>query len=128
MSGALLQAASVVTEPLKVVINNGPMSGAQSGPSGCSPGAVSTDPPAAQAVASGGKPPYSYAWTLNGGAADGGPFTPSAPSSDQTAWSDNQRCDPSTDDTESWRCTVTDDVGRTASATVNVTLSWTDTR
>jgi len=97
-------------------------SGSASGPS--SSGLVTSN--STTVTPSGGTAPYTYAWTLLGGAATSGPFNPSASTSATTVWSETiGDLDP--DITEVWRCTVTDDDSNTATVDVTVTLEWTDT-
>ena len=123
MSGALLQAASITTEALQVSANKSSVLGADSGFSACSPGVVTSD--VVTVTASGGTPPYTYAWAINDSPADGGPFNAVSPTSNATAFND-QRCNVHTDNQEIWKCTVTDDNGKQRSINVTVTLSWAD--
>ena len=123
MSGALLQAASVTLKPLSVSADKSSVTGNDSGFSTCSPTPVFSD--TVTVTASGGTPPYTYAWAINDSPADGGPFTCSSPTSNATAFNDI-RCATHTDDQEIWRCTVTDDNGKTRSVNVTVTLTWAD--
>lgn len=123
MSGALLQASSVTIRPLTATGNKSSVSGSDSGFTTCSPGNVTSDLVTVSVV--GGTPPYTYAWAINDSAADGGPFTPSSPTSNATSFSD-QRCATHADNQEIWRCTVTDDNGKTDTVDVTVTLTWAD--
>lgn len=123
MSGALLQSASVVLEPLKASGDKSLVTGGGSGFSPCGdPG--STD--LVTITASGGVPPYSYAWAQVGGNADSGPYAANSPTSNATSFSDanSQVCDADTITDETWRCTVTDNDGRTATRDVTVRLTW----
>lgn len=76
----------------------------------------------------GGTPPYTYAWVRVGAAATSGPYQANAPTSASTSFSDSDLsvCANDTTATETWRCTVTDDNGQTATVDVTVTLTWVD--
>ncbi len=111
-------------EPLTLEISQSSLSGSDDGFGLCSPAPVSTSS-STTVTASGGKAPYTYAWTLSGGAADGGPFTPSNVNGASTAFSDT-RCDNHINNTEVWLCTVTDDLGAQKSISCTVTLTWAD--
>lgn len=123
MSGALLQSASVAQEPLSLARDKSLVTGSGSGFTPCGdPG--STD--IVTMTASGGKAPYSYAWAQVGGSASSGPYAASAPTSNATAFVDanSQVCDGDAVTDETWRCTVTDDDGKTATNDVTVRLTW----
>lgn len=79
-------------------------------------------------TASGGRAPYTYAWARVGGAASSGPYQAASPTSNATSFSDasNNVCASDVITDETWRCTVTDDLGREAVHDVTVRLTWTD--
>lgn len=123
MSGALM-AATLVSGPIILSVDDATPSGVGSGPS---PGGSVTSDVATVSIVSGGKAPFTYAWAQGpGGAADDGPFTANSPSAAATDWTDG-RLDSHVDNDEEWTCTVTDDDGKTAEITVTVSLTWTDT-
>ena len=124
MSGALL-AASIVLTPLALARNKSLVSGSGSG------FAVAGDPGSTDSVtmtASGGTSPYTYAWTQLSGNADPGPYKANSPTSATSTFADanNLVADNDVTTDETWRCTVTDNVGRTATNAVTVRLTWVD--
>lgn len=123
MSGALL--SSMVANSLKVSANKASVSGSGSGFSPCgNPG--NTD--SVTVTASGGRAPYTYAWARVGSAASSGPYQANAPTAATTVFSDvdSSVCAADVTNSETWRCTVTDDDGYTATVDVDVTLTWAD--
>ena len=78
----------------------------------------------AVSVTENGTGSYTYQWTQTGTPADDGPFSAASPNGSSTAW--NKLCfDSSSQNTEQWRCTVTDTGnGLTGSIFVLVTLIW----
>lgn len=116
-------AATAVTptvEPLEVTASNS--SGNASGFAAC--GNVSTSSGPSVSV-TGGREPYSYQWTQTGGAATNGPFAISSATVANPSWSD-LRCGNDADNNENWELEVTDDDGRTDTATISVSLIWID--
>lgn len=76
-------------------------------------------------VTSGGSGTYTYLWERTT-SADGNAFNATNSTGAGTAWS-AVRCDVDNDNTETWRCTVTDTVyGKSATIACTVTLSWAD--
>ena len=110
-----------LVDPLTVSASN--VTGNDSGFAAC--GSVSSSGDSPGTSASGGVPPYTYAWTQTGGAAEAGPFAISGATAQNPTWSDT-RCASHTDNNENWEVEVTDDDGNTATDTISVTLVWTD--
>lgn len=74
-------------------------------------------------VTGGGSGTYTYLWERTS-SADGNPFNATASTSASTAWSAT-RCDADSDNTEGWKCTVTDTVfNKTATISCTVSLTW----
>jgi hypothetical protein len=76
-------------------------------------------------TAEGGTPPYTFAWS-NRSTATSGPYSPTQPTSNITAFTVAQVCDADSIQSEIWRCTVTDALLRTSAVDVTVNLTWTD--
>lgn len=122
MGGILL--ASGLSGKIKLSVSNAAPTGGSSGPTPC--GSASTGLTEVT-VESGGSAPFSYAWAQGPGApADSGPYGATAPNSAITSFS-SVVCDSDLNSSEEWTCTVTDDNGKQASITVDVTLTWADT-
>ncbi len=74
---------------------------------------------------SNGSGSYTYNWVKTSDA-EGVDFTINLPGTANPYWS-GVRCDHYADNTEGWRCDVTDTVtGRTGSVSIQVTLIWTN--
>ena len=75
---------------------------------------------------SGGSGNYSYLWERTSVAADSGPWSPNSTSTLNPSWS-GVPCSNDTNNTETWRITVTDSVTtETAQTSISVTLTHTD--
>lgn len=75
-----------------------------------------------------GVAPYTYSWARVGAAAQYGPWVCNSPTSNVTSFSaPGSVCDPASPTTETWRCTVTDNVGREVTVDVDVRIRWTNT-
>ena len=114
-------AAMAGVEPLQASADDTTPSGSDDGFQVCSPSPISTN--TVTITAQGGVPPYTYSWVQIGGAADGGPFGISNANSNVVSWND-VRCDNHVNNSEQWRCTVTDDEGRDVTVTITATLIW----
>lgn len=76
---------------------------------------------------SGGVSPYTYLWELVGSPAQQGPYVCSDVNSLNPHWSASIVCDGDSPSIETWRLTVTDDIGQIASDTITVNFVWTNT-
>ena len=82
--------------------------------------------PVVNAVASGGKPPLVYLWTLFSSPATKGPWIPISTSDPSTNWSGSSNVCEGETFTETWEIEVTDDNLDTASDFITVIRRWTD--
>lgn len=94
--------------------------------SGFSPFGGVTSNSTTVSVTANGTGSYTYQWAQTGDPATDGPFTCNNPTGPTTTW--YAVCnDTSTQNSEQWRCTVTDTGnGLTGSVFVTVTLNWAD--
>ena len=78
------------------------------------------------ATASGGLGALTYLWEQIGTPAQSGPYNCSNTAILNPTWTEISVCDGDFPTSETWRLTVTDDTGQTATDTITVTLTWTD--
>lgn len=88
--------------------------------SGFPPTAITATSNTVTVTAQGGLAPYTYAWTKT----DGDTVTVTAPTSNATAFTETEP--PGVTFYATYRCTVTDSTGKTASVEVPVRLSFVD--
>lgn len=110
----------IVSAPLTIDGGNNADAGA-GGFSNCgNPGVTNTT----NAVASGGKPPFNYQWTLVSAAADKGPWVPVDSTDPSTIFGGSSNvCDGEVVG-ETWEIEVTDDDLDTATDTIFVNRVW----
>lgn len=100
------------------------VSSSGSGASACgNPGATGTP----GATASGGIGALTYLWEQIGTPATAGPYNCSNTAILNPTWTENPVCAADSPKSETWRLTVTDSTGQTATDTISVTLTWIDT-
>lgn len=108
--------------PLKATADKSIVSGTGEGFSACG---IPSSTDTVTVTASGGRAPYTYAWNRQGAAAQYGPWVCGSPSSNATKWSaPGSVCDPASPSIETWRCTVTDAIGREEIVDVDVQIIW----